>query len=90
MEGVTATHTHLGDGTDCVPALGQDVRVGVVEQADEPRQQSADVGAVVQASTGKVGIEDGDGSLPQAGVICGARGLQQVLNDDPLAHLILY
>lgn len=45
--------------------------------------------AVVQAGAGEVSVEDGDGSLSEAGV--GApRGLQQVIDDDPLAHFILH
>lgn len=44
--------------------------------------------AVVQARASKVGIEDCGGGLSEAGVST-ARGLQQVLDDDPLAHLVL-
>lgn len=46
------------------------------------------MGAVIEACASKVGIENCDGSLPEAGVRT-ARGLQQVLDDDPLAHFIL-
>lgn len=45
--------------------------------------------AVVQARASKVGIQDRGGSLSEAGVGT-ARGLQQVLDDDPLAHFILH
>ena len=84
-----AEPTHLGDGVEGVPALQQDLGVGVVEQADEAREQVARVGAVVQAGAGEVAVEDGDGGLPEAGV--GApRGLQQVVYDDALAHLVLH
>lgn len=44
--------------------------------------------AVVQARTSKVSIKDCDCSLSEPGIGT-ARGLQQVLNDDPLAHFIL-
>lgn len=80
---------HLGDGADGVPALRQDLGVGVVEEADEPRQQAACVGAVVKARARKVGVQDGDGGLPESGV--GAPcSLQEVLDDDPLAHLVFH
>lgn len=44
---------------------------------------------VVQAGTGKVGVEDGDGGLSEAGVGA-ARVFQQVVYDDPLAHIVLH
>lgn len=81
--------THLGDGVDGIPALWQDLWVGVIEKADEAWQQGACMGAVVQASTSKVGIEDRDGSLSEAGISTSC-GLQQVLNDDALAYFIFH
>lgn len=47
------------------------------------------MGAVVQASAGEVSIEDGDSSLPEAR-LGASRGLQEVVDDDPLAHLVLH
>lgn len=44
--------------------------------------------AVVQARASKVGVQNCDGSPSEAGVSA-ARGLQQVLDNDPLAHFIL-
>lgn len=80
---------HLGDGVDGVPALREDLRVGIIKEADEAWQQGPSVGTVVQAGAGKVGIEDGDSSLSESGVSAPC-GLQQVLYDDPLTHFILH
>lgn len=44
---------------------------------------------VVQAGASEVSIENGDGSLSEAGVAASG-GLQQVVNDDTLAHFILH
>lgn len=80
---------HLGNGVDGVPALRQNLWVGVIEKADEARQQGTGMGTVIQAGTRKVSIEDGDSSLSEAGVSTSC-GLQQVIYDDSLANFILH
>lgn len=81
--------SYLGDGVDGVPALVQHFRIGVVEQPHEAGEQRASVSAVVEACSGEVSVQDSYGCLPQPR-ICSPRGLQEILDDDPLTNLILH
>ena len=89
MDSIILVSAHLSNGVDGVPALWQDIGVGVIQKADKAWQQSACMNAVVLAGASKVAIEDGDGGLSEPGV-SSSRCLQQVFYDDSLSHFILH
>lgn len=80
---------HLGDGIESIPALLQNHGAGVIEEADQARDQASKVAGVVGLGAGAVHIEDDRSSLPHAHLRA-ARGFQQILNDDAVPSVILY
>lgn len=80
---------HLGDGIESIPALLQNHRARVIEEADQPRHQASKVAGVVSLGAGAVDVEDDGSSLPHAHLRASS-GFQQVLNNDAVPSVILY
>lgn len=80
---------HLGDGIQGIPALLQDHRAGVIEEADQARDQAAQVAGIVRLRAGTINVEDDGSGLPHAHFRA-AGGFQQILDDDPVPNVIFY